>query len=122
GRVESGCVDEDAVGVADGLDVRDAVTGGLGTRVDDRELLTYQAVQERRLPGVGAPDERHEPGTVGYCGGGHCSGVHEHALFRGWPETGAARLRHARFTRGSVAPGSPNSMAPVSSVERLARP
>src|SRR5262249_37437983 len=31
----------------------------------------------------------------------HCSGVLEVGLFRGWPDIDAARLRHARATRGA---------------------
>src|SRR5262249_39108075 len=124
GRVEPGRVDEDDLGAPEVLDAGDAVPGRLRARRDDRELLTHQAVQEGRLPGVGAPDERHEPRTVRYC-----SRIHERALVcwsgdreaalvcwtedpvaalnRGWPETGAAWLRHARSTRSAVWSRSP---------------
>ncbi len=45
-------------------DAEDAAARGLGLRGHDRELLAEQAIQERRLPGVGAAEERDHAGAV----------------------------------------------------------
>lgn len=47
-------------------DPEDPPPRGLGTWRDDRNLLPYQTVEERRFADVSAPDQRNEAGAMGF--------------------------------------------------------
>src|SRR4051812_13851051 len=52
-------IDEYVLAVRARQDARDQMAGCLRPGGDDRELLPHQAVQQARLPGVRAPNQRH---------------------------------------------------------------
>src|SRR5262249_840531 len=92
-----------------GLDVAEPDQAALGLRHD---LLTdheeVARLHGRRLARRGLDHEAADvvaaayfadPGDADDFVAGHCSGVREAGLFRGWPDTDAAWLRHARSTR-----------------------
>src|SRR4030095_1269639 len=66
GRVQSGRIDEYHLSAREILDPGDAIARRLRSPEDDRQLLADQTIQERRFPGVGPADQRHESGAAGH--------------------------------------------------------
>ena len=64
GLVQPRGVDEHQLARRGRDDPADGVPGGLRLRRGDRDLVPDEGVGQRRLPGVGAPDETGEPGDV----------------------------------------------------------
>lgn len=59
--VQTGCVHDDHLHVVGGVHGTEAVARRLGRVRCDGDLLAHDGVKKRRLPGVGATDQRHEP-------------------------------------------------------------
>src|SRR5437870_4082531 len=76
-------------------DAPDQRPDGLGDVFPALVAALDLALGEQRL----VEEDQPVRGPSHGCDGRYCSGVHESALDRGWPETGAAWLRLARTSR-----------------------